>query len=69
MYGCIVGKDTEGIWLLAEGPYQKLQENISIYKKLNESMDIRLFNIDEYTMREIKSDLKLIKEKFSGLFV
>ena len=68
MYGCIIGKDGEGIWLLAEGFYAGLQLDIGILKKLETNMDIRLFEVDRETMENIRSNAVEIKSRFGPLF-
>lgn len=68
MYGCIIGKDTDGVWLIADGQYDELQKNLDIFKGLNEETDIRLFSINASEMNEIRNDATLIKERFEGKF-
>lgn len=68
MYGCIIGKDEEGVWLLAEGYYESLSSDVDTLKRLESKMDIRLVGVDEETMASIRDNGVEIKNKFGGLF-
>ena len=52
-YGCIVGKDNEGTWVMAVGDYQSLETRLRVYEELNYDMDITLIKISEEVMDSI----------------
>lgn len=64
MCGYIIGKDNDGIWILAKGDYTELESLLEIYKQLADTMDVRLVSMD----KQSEYDLKSIEEKFISLF-
>ena len=68
MYGCIIGKDSDGIWLLAEGHIEKLKELEPEYKSLSDELKVLTVTIDKEELDDIRDNAVLIAELFSSNF-
>lgn len=68
MLGCIIGKNTDGIWLLASGEYTNLLELMEEYKELDKDLEIKIISIDEETLNVVKTNPECMQDIFSMHF-
>lgn len=68
MYGCIVGKDTEGIWLIAEGLRTDMVDYLDTIKRLASDMDVRVVDIEKSELDTIRDNSIELLNRFSGIY-
>lgn len=64
----ILAKDTDGIFIIAQGNYDKLAKNIATYRLLAADMRVELFDLTDDEYKKYSEHPELLENDFKDKF-